>query len=126
MIGREEALFYHRELVHRFGGADGVRDVGVLDASLNRPYATFDGIDLYPTPEDKAAALLHGIVTGHPFVDGNKRTGYALARLLLQDAGLDIRSSQDEKYDLVIRVATGTLDAEGVRSWLQGRVVPLR
>jgi death-on-curing protein len=93
---------------------------------LNRPYATFDGIDLYPTPEDKAAALLHGIVTGHPFVDGNKRTGYALARLLLQDAGLDIRSSQDEKYDLVIRVATGTLDAEGVRSWLQGRVVPLR
>jgi len=126
MIGREEALFYHRELVRRFGGADGVRDVGVLDASLNRPYATFDGIDLYPTPEDKAAALLHGIVTGHPFVDGNKRTGYALARLLLQDAGLDIRSSQDEKYDLVIRVATGTLDAEGVRSWLQGRVVPLR
>lgn len=126
MIGREEALFYHRELVRRFGGADGVRDVGVLDASLNRPYATFDGIDLDPTPEDKAATLLHGIVTGHPFVDGNQRTGYALARLLLQDAGLDIRSSQDEKYDLVIRVATGTLDAEGVRSWLQGRVVPLR
>jgi death-on-curing protein len=80
----------------------------------------------FPDLEDKAAALLHGIVTGHPFVDGNKRTGYALARLLLQDAGLDFQASQDEKYDLVIRVATGKLDAEGVRSWLQGRVVPLR
>lgn len=126
MIGREEALFYHRELVRRFGGADGVRDEGVLDASLNRPYATFGGEDLFPGPVDKAAALMHGIITGHPFIDGNKRTGFALARLVLQDEGLDIQASQDEKYDLVIRVATGTLDAEGVRSWLQGRVAPLR
>ena len=126
MIGRDEALFYHRELVRRFGGADGVRDEGVLDASLNRPYATFGGEDLFPGPEDKAAALMHGIITGHPFIDGNKRTGYALARLILQDEGLDIQASQEEKYDLVIRVATGELDADGVRSWLQGRVVPLR
>jgi len=126
MIGRDEALFYHRELVRRFGGADGVRDEGVLDASLNRPYATFGGMDLFATPEEKAAALMHGIITGHPFIDGNKRTGYALARLLLQDAGLDIDASQDEKYDLVIRVATGELDVDGVRSWLQGLVVPLR
>jgi death-on-curing protein len=126
MIGRDEALFYHRELVRRFGGADGVRDEGVLDASLNRPYATFGGMDLFTTPEEKAAALMHGIITGHPFIDGNKRTGYALARLLLQDAGLDIDASQDEKYDLVIRVATGELDVERVRAWLQERVVPLR
>ncbi len=112
--------------MRRFSGADGIRDEGVLAASLNRPYATFGGVDLFPGPEDKAAALLHGIVTGHPFVDGNKRTGYALARLLLQDAGLDIRASQAEKYDLVIRVATGALDAEGVRNWLHGHVVPLR
>ena len=69
---------------------------------------------------------MHGIIMGHPFIDGNKRTGYALARLLLQDAGLDIDASQDEKYDLVIRVATGELDVERVRAWLQERVVPLR
>ena len=83
-------------------------------------------MDLFATPEEKAAALMHGIITGHPFIDGNKRTGYALARLLLQDAGLDIDASQDEKYDLVIRVATGELDVERVRAWLQERVVPLR
>ena len=83
-------------------------------------------MDLFATPEEKAAALMHGIITGHPFIDGNKRTGYALARLLLQDAGLDIDASQDEKYDLVIRLATGELDVERVRAWLQERVVPLR
>lgn len=83
------------------------RDEGILDASLNRPFATFDGVDLFPTPEEKAAAVMHGIITGHPFIDGNKRTGYQLARLILQDAGLDINAEEDEKYDMVILVATG-------------------
>lgn len=104
MISRAEALFYHTELIRRFGGADGVRDEGILDASLNRPFATFGGTDLFPSPEQKAAAVMHGIITGHPFIDGNKRTGYALARLILQDAGLDIQAIEDEKYDMVIRV----------------------
>ncbi|MFN8351126.1 MAG: type II toxin-antitoxin system death-on-curing family toxin [Flavobacteriales bacterium] len=123
MIGRAEALFYHGELIRRFGGSDGVRDEGILDASLNRPFATFGGVDLFPSPEEKAAALLHGIITGHPFVDGNKRTGYALARLILQDAGLDITADENEKYDTVIQVATGQMDVEGIVAWMKGRVV---
>ncbi len=123
MIGRAEALFYHGELIRRFGGSDGVRDEGILDASLNRPFATFGGVDLFPSPEEKAAALLHGIITGHPFVDGNKRTGYALARLILQDAGLDITADENEKYDMVIQVATGQMDVEGIVAWMKGRVV---
>ena len=123
MIGRAEALFYHGELIRRFGGSDGVRDEGILDASLNRPFATFGGVDLFPSPEEKAAALLHGIITGHPFVDGNKRTGYALARLILQDAGLDITADENEKYDMVIQVATGQMDVEGSVAWMKGRVV---
>ncbi len=77
MIGRAEALFYHRELIRRFGGADGVRDEGILNASLNRPFATFGGVDLFPSVEEKAAAMMHGIITGHPFIDGNNgRTGH--------------------------------------------------
>lgn len=123
MIGRAEALFYHGELIRRFGGSDGVRDEGILDASLNRPFATFGGVDLFPSPEEKAAALLHGIITGHPFVDGNKRTGYALARLILQDAGLDITADENEKYDMVNQVATGQMDVEGIVAWMKGRVV---
>lgn len=75
MIGRAEVLFYHRELIRRFGGSDGVRDEGILNASLSRPFATFDGVDLFPTSQEKAAAIMHGIITGHPFIDGNKRKG---------------------------------------------------
>jgi len=62
-------------------------------------------------------------ISGHPLVDGNKRTGYALARLVLQDAGLDIQANKEEKYDMVILIATGKLDVDGVRAWLEPRVV---
>ena len=126
MITLQEALAIHEALIASTGGANGVRDQGALEAALARPYATFAGDDLYPSPVDKAAALLESVVKNHPFVDGNKRTGYVLARLVLITYDQDLLASDDEEYDLVIRVATGTLDAEGVRSWLQGRVVPLR
>lgn len=126
MISRAEALFYHRELIRRFGGSEGVRDEGILDASLNRPFATFGGQDLFPEWIDKAAAIMHGIITGHPFIDGNKRTGYALGRLLLQEGGLDLRSSEEEKYDMVIQVATGQLDVDGIVAWMRGRAVEVK
>lgn len=126
MIDRAEALLYHDELVRQFGGSHGVRDEGILEAALNRPFATFGGEDLFPTPVHKAAAIMHGIITGHPFIDGNKRTGYALARLILQDERLDLVESVDEKYDLVNQVATGQLDVDGVRTWLESRVVQMK
>jgi death-on-curing protein len=125
MIHKSEALAYHAELIRRFGGSHGVRDEGILDASLNRPFATFGGQDLFPGSLDKAAAMMHGIFTGHSFIDGNKRTGYMLARLLLQDAGFDIAASEDDRYDMVIAAATGRLDVDGIRAWLAMRVVAL-
>jgi len=125
MIARSDALFYHAELVNKFGGSHGVRDEGILDASLNRPFATFGGIDLFPEPVDKAAAIMHGIITGHPFIDGNKRTGYVLSRLILQEQGFDIRATEDDKYAMVIQVATGQLDVEGIVVWMKERVVQL-
>lgn len=66
---------------------------------------------------------MHGVLNGHPFIDGNKRTGYALAQLILQDAGLDISASVDERYDMVIQVATSQLDVDGIVAWMKERVV---
>lgn len=123
MIGLQEALAVHEALIAATGGANGVRDIGALEAALARPYATFAGTDLYPTVVDKAAAVLESIVKNHPFVDGNKRTGYVLARLTLITYDQDLVASDDEEYDLVIRVATGELDIQRVRAWLQERVV---
>lgn len=95
-----------------------------MEAPLNRPFATFDGVDLYASAIDKAAALLESVVKNHPFVDGNKRTGYVLGRLMLNTFDLDIQATDDEEYDMVISVATGQMDVDGIRTWLDSRVVP--
>jgi len=124
VISLDEALAIHTEIVNATGGARGLRDTGGLEAALNRPFATFDGADLYPGPLDKAAALLESVVKNHPFVDGNKRTGYILGRLMLNTFDLDLRATDDEEYDMVIHVATGQMDIDGIRTWLDSRVVP--
>ena len=123
MIGLDEALSIHEQVVTATGGSHGVRDMGGLEAALARPYATFSGEDLYPSPIDKAAAILESVVKNHPFVDGNKRAGYTLMRLTLRTFDLDLKAADDDEYDLVIQVATGQLDANGVRAWLESRVV---
>ncbi|MGZ5255856.1 MAG: type II toxin-antitoxin system death-on-curing family toxin [Flavitalea sp.] len=60
-----------------------IRDRNGLISALSRPFQSFQGKDLYTSPVQKAAALIESILTNHPFVDGNKRTGYVLMRLLL-------------------------------------------
>ena len=63
----------HDILIDRFGGAKGVRDSGILQSAINRPYQTFDGNDLYPDAVDKAAAIFESVISNHPFIDGNKK-----------------------------------------------------
>ncbi len=126
MIGLEEALAFHQQVVAATGGSHGVRDMGGLEAALARPQATFGGMDLYPSAIEKAAAILESVVKNHPFVDGNKRAGYVLMRLILRTYDLDVRANDDEEYARVIQVATGKLDVAGVRAWLESRVQPVR
>lgn len=66
-------------------------------------------MNFYPDPKQKAAALLESILINHPFIDGNKRTGYTLMRLYLMRNHLNIRATGDEKYELVVGAASGTL-----------------
>ena len=119
MISEKEVLEIHSILIERFGGSNGIRDGELLDSALKRPYQTFDGIELYPTPIEKAAAILESIVKNHPFVDGNKRTGYVLARLLIMSEQLDIRAGQEQKYQLVISISKGELSFDQIKEWLE-------
>lgn len=118
MIQVDDVLSIHRILIENFGGGDGVRDRGALESALARPYAGFGDQDLYPEPIDKAAAILESIAINHPFIDGNKRTAYVLARLMLLDYNYDIVASQDEKYSMVIAAAEGKWKFVEIRAWL--------
>ena len=78
MITKEEVFLIHDEVVKLHGGANGIRDIGGLESAIARPYQTFAEEDLYPTCFEKAAAIGESIIMNHPFIDGNKRTGYVL------------------------------------------------
>lgn len=105
-------------LIDRFGGSKGIRDEAALESAINRSFAAFDQKVLYPEPVDKAGAVLDSILINHPFIDGNKKTGYVLMRMVLLQNHLDINTSQTEKYDFVIAVAKGKMTKDTIKEWL--------
>ena len=118
MINIEIVKFFHTILIEEFGGSNGIRDLNALKAAIQRPYATFDGKDLYPTIIDKAAALVEILVKNHAFIDGNKRIGYVMLRFFLMESGYDLSASQTEKYKFIIEISKGNLDFEGIKKWI--------
>ena len=119
MISIRDAEQIHKILIDTFGGAHGIRDISALESALKRPFQTFDNKELYPTAIDKAAALAESILNNHPFIDGNKRTGYVLMRLFLLENGRDINATQQDKYDFVIGIASGKIRFEEIVTWLE-------
>lgn len=118
MISLTEVEKIHSILIERHGGSHGVRDKALLESAVSRPYVTFDKKELYQTPISKAAAILESILINHPFIDGNKRTGYVLARLILLENDIDIKASQLDKYEFIIRISKGELKFESIIEWL--------
>ncbi len=123
MIRVEQALKIHELQIKIYGGASGIRDKSLLEAALARPFATFDGKDLYPKPVDKAAAILESTLINHPFVDGNKRTGYVLMELILRVNGLRVILNLEDQYDFTIKVAEGNIKIEEIIIWLNKHVI---
>jgi death on curing protein len=118
MINIEIVKYFHSILIVEFGGSNGIRDLNALQAAIQRPYSTFDGKDLYPTINDKAAALVESLVKNHAFIDGNKRIGYVMLRFFLIESGYDLSASQTDKYNFIIEISKGNLDFEGIKKWI--------
>ena len=123
MIRLEFVINIQEILIEKFGGIHGIRDKKALESAISRPFMTFDQQDLYPSPIEKAAALLESVISNHPFIDGNKRIGYVLMRYFLMENNLDVKATQTEKYEFVIRIAQGQLSFEQIHKWLSERVI---
>lgn len=118
-----EVVLIHERVLARFGGAVGIRDWGLLDSAVQRPRAAFGGEDLYLDLFAKAAALGHSLVLNHPFVDGNKRTGWESMKRFLAENGYRLRTTSDETVDLMLRIADKTLGVEKIADWLRQRMI---
>jgi death-on-curing protein len=119
MISIQDILAIHDASIKVFGGSNGIRDLGMLESAIARPFQTFGSENLYPSPAEKAAALCESIIINHPFVDGNKRTGFAAMVSLLMEYGLQLRATQEDSYQIIIKVSTGELGVEALTDWLK-------
>ena len=113
-----QVLFIHARLVVETGGEHGIRDLGLLLSAVARPQAVFDKNDLYPDVYSKAAALMESLVNNHPFVDGNKRTGFTAAALFLRFNGYRLSVSSEEVVSFVLSIARGERSVEAIAAWL--------
>ena len=117
-----EIVHLHRLITEATGGASGIRELGTLESAVAQPKATFDTNELYPSLTDKAAVLCFSIVQGHPFVDGNKRTGHAAMSTFLFLNGAEIDASIDEQEQIILALASGQMNRLQFTDWLNRHV----
>ncbi len=114
-----QVLDIHQRQIQRFGGTSGVRDEGLLDSALAQPQATFGGELLHPTIGEQAAAYLYHLAMNHPFIDGNKRTAFAVMDTFITLNGYSLNLSQEQAYNLVIRVVQKEISKEELSGFLE-------
>lgn len=116
-IEKDVALAIHDRQLAEHGGGTGIRDVGMLESALARPVNqwTYGQDDLHAL----AAAYAFGVVRNHPFVDGNKRSGWVLARLFLMLNHIAIRFDATNATRTMLDFAAGTLSEEELADWFR-------
>ncbi len=122
-FGRDKVLLLHQLITAETGGSVGVRDLGLLDSALESAYATFDGVDLYPTKEEKAARIGYSLISNHAFVDGNKRIGVYVMLTFLEVNGIRLEATNDEVAALGIGIASGKTNYDELLSWIRAHEV---
>lgn len=125
-IDFETACAIHDDQIERFGGSLGIRDEGLLLSALAQPVASFFGELLHPTIFSQAAAYLYHISRNHPFIDGNKRTAFGVMEAFIRTNGYRLNLSYLEKFDLVLKVATGELEKNDATEIIQRHLVEMK
>ena len=121
-IDKDLTLAYHTLQITEHGGTHGVRDIGLLESALARPL----NIHAYEPDADiaaLAAAYAFGIVKNHPFLDGNKRTGYVVMEAFIYLNGGELKAEPADKYLTFIALADGSLSDDELAAWLRSRIV---
>ena len=117
-FSKEKVLLLHQRMAEATGGSVGVRDEGLLDSALENAFATFDGVELYPSKEEKAARLGFSLVSNHAFVDGNKRIGIYIMLSFLEMNGIRLHCTDEEIVNIGLSIASGSMNYEDLRDWV--------
>lgn len=111
----------HGELVAEYGGISGMRDADLLSSALARPQNQVAYGE--PSVFDLAAAYAFGIIQNHPFIDGNKRTGFLASYVFLDLNGWELIAPEADAVTAVLALAAGTMDEAGFSDWLESKEI---
>jgi death-on-curing protein len=118
-LSKDIVIVQHDEQIHLYGGTSGILSPNGLDAAINEPRQTFDGIYLHSTIYEMAAAYAYHLALGHAFVDGNKRIARMAMITFLEINGLDITASEDETMFVILAITNKTMNKQDVAKWLE-------
>jgi death-on-curing protein len=116
-FNREECLAIHEMVLAQHGGLAGLRDEGLLESALSKPRNLF--VYAKPTLVEMAASYAAGIIHNHPFLDGNKRTGFMLATVFLEVNGHDFTATEESVVENTLALAAGSLRQKDYAAWLK-------
>ncbi len=118
VLTKEQIIMLHEHLIRETGGSPGLRDDALLDAAIHAPFQSYDGTDMFPSIQQKAARLGYGLIKNHAFVDGNKRIGAHVMLVFLALNRIDLTYKQDELSDVILKVASGEYDFPDLLQWI--------
>lgn len=117
-FSREKVLLLHQIISEATGGDPDLRDMGLLDSALESAYQTFDGKELYPTKQEKAARIGYSLISNHAFVDGNKRIGMYVLLTFLETNGIRINPTNEDVARVGLAVASGEMKYDDLLKWI--------
>ena len=117
-LSREKVLLLHNIICEETGGDPGIRDIALLESALESAYATFDGVELYPTKQEKGARIGYSLISNHAFVDGNKRIGIFVMLIFLEINGIKLRPTNEELARVGLSVAAGEMKYKDLLDWV--------
>lgn len=115
-LNREDCLAVHEMMLAQHGGLAGVRDEGLLESAMSKPQHLFAYNS--PTLPEMAASYAAGIVLNHPFLDGNKRTGFMVAATFLELNGMDFTATEESVVEMTLALASGKVKQAAYAEWL--------
>jgi len=124
-LSTPQVLAIHDQMVKRFGGSMGIRDLDLIESAVERPKTTFDGAGLYSTIFTKAAVFMHSLLKNHAFVDGNKRTSYASCGIFLKLNGYELENMHNASLEFTMKVENDSIKIGEISEWLDKHSVRL-
>lgn len=112
----------HADLIQVFGGTAGVRNEALLASSIAAPLSTFGSEELFPALTQKAARLGFGLVSNHPFFDGNKSVVVHAMLVLLALNRVEVTVSNDELVRIGLALAQGLMGHEDLAEWISNAI----